>query len=133
MPITLSVFAFETVMLHGLPVGEAMLPTYCVTALLYIIGRLADNITTVNAFATARQAEAQGIKASLIELNLNLPKQPTAQDVFGRKKTMLDASMLVPGLLIPTIGALMGGLSLLAAANNYLVRAAIAARLHNHE
>jgi hypothetical protein len=110
-----------------------MLPTYFVTALLYIIGRLADNITTVNAFATARQAEAQGIKASLIELNLNLPKQPTAQDVFGRKKTMLDASMLVPGLLIPTIGALMGGLSLLAAANNYLVRAAIAARLHNHE
>jgi hypothetical protein len=133
MPITLSVFAFETVMLYGFPVGEAMLPSYCVTALLYIIGRLADNITTVNAFATARQAEAQGIETSLTELNFNLPKQPTAQDVFSRKKTLIDASLLIPGLLIPPIGTAMGALSLLAAANNYLVRASIATRLHNKE
>jgi len=95
--------------------GEKMLPAYLASAAIYITGRLVDSVVCLKVAETIKKVESFGIKTDIEETNPYLSKKPTKQEVFGRIKTSIDASYLVPGIIFPPIGAMVGLLSIGAA------------------
>jgi len=88
--------------------GEKMIPWYITAATLYIVGRVADNITAIELSKTIGNADEIKVKHHIIEINPHLPSNPTSQNFLSRNKLGLDIGHMIPGIILPPVGIFWG-------------------------
>jgi len=91
--------------------GRETLPWYIAAAAIYIGGRLADKISTIKVLEKMQQADELGIEHGIVETNPYLPAKPSKEDLFGRRKTSLDAGTMISGIILPPLGVFYGAAS----------------------
>lgn len=101
-------------------ISDVDVPTsaYVASAGFYILGRVADRVTTIRSIKEAKKANDNDIDLGLVEHNPMFPKQPTVDAISSRDKYIVDASCLTGGIIIPPIGALFGFASFAVATAN---------------
>ncbi|MDP3973652.1 MAG: hypothetical protein Q8P92_02340 [Candidatus Daviesbacteria bacterium] len=97
---------------------ENFLPGYVLGASVFIIGRLADRISTVHGSRTAIRANEAGIKHNTYEGNRLYSLYPTERGVFSKKWAAIDSVLLSLGLLYPPLAAALGTMFTFDAINN---------------
>lgn len=98
--------------------GKQMLPWYIAAGTVYIAGRIADKISTIETFNIVQKVELAGIPTSIVEFNPHLSARPTEKELFGLRKTSVDVFGLINTIIFPPYSILSGTASLLAAINN---------------
>lgn len=100
--------------------SENPLPGYLLSTSIFILGRLADRLSTIQASKAAIQANELGIKYSAREMNPSLPPYPTKKDIFSRRWAFIDSALLTVGVVYPPLGIALGSLFTTDAIGNKL-------------
>lgn len=96
------------------------MPTYLITSAIFISGRIADNLSTLATVKTVEKLEQQlNIKITCEETNQYLPERPSKKQLFSKPKAAFDAAFLIPGLIFPPFGIILGSIFFYAALHNY--------------
>lgn len=96
------------------------LPTYLITSAILISGRIADNLSTLTTVKTVEGIEQQrNINIDVKETNPLFPERPSKKQLFSKPKAAFDAACLIPGLIFPPIGIILGSIFFYAALHNY--------------
>lgn len=86
---------------------ETQLTAASLSALIYIIGSIADLKTTM-----------KGLELGAYELNPLLPERPSHSDLINNKQLVSDIAVLIIGMLFPPLGITLGTSKLHSAARN---------------
>lgn len=108
---------------------EKMLFLQFASALIYITGRIADMKSTIKSMEIISQADKLGIEHDLFERNPHLPNKPTKAQILGKEKTMVDIGWLIPSIIFPPMGVILGGGSFLIAHINKRVSDTLAKKV----
>ncbi len=98
--------------------GMRMLPWYIASASVYITGRIADNMSTIDLMNTIRRAESAGINTYVVEGNLQLPARPTEKELFGPRTMGIEVFSLINSIIFPPASMVYGTASVIASIKN---------------
>lgn len=116
--------------------GSDRAPWFLAAGAIYILGTVADKISSIRNVNTAARANNLGIKVEVIETNPFLPNSATKRDLLSGRKLAIDAGVGVVGTAIPPGGIAFGVSRLVVAVKNEFIvnrpiRALIEKKINN--
>lgn len=88
--------------------NKSLVPWSIASALFYIVGIVADKVSTIKISNAVKESETLGIPQNIRETNPLLPDLPTKKDILSPKILALEAGVLIPSVIFPPFGAYFG-------------------------